>query len=86
MQQASIEYTFQVAERRWKNKENPQRMTTRVKLTDVMEPQVVKVIIYHHETFPSGGQTFTADLRKLPVAGLKADEGEFIARRRFHLI
>ena len=86
MQQASIEHAFQVAELRWKNKENPQRMTTRIKLTDHMENPVVNVIVYHHETFPSGGQSFTADLRKLPEAGQRAAEGEFIERRRFHLV
>ena len=86
MQQASIEHAFHVAGKRWKNKENPQRMTTRVKLTDDLENPEVNVIIYHHETFPSGGQSFTADLRKLPMAGQKAREGELIDRRRFHLI
>ncbi len=86
MQQASIEHAFQVAEKRWNKKENPQRMTTRVRLTDDEANPVTHVIIYHHETFPSGGQTFTADLRKLPEAGQRATEGEFIARRRFHLV
>lgn len=85
MLQASIEHAFQVAEKRWKRKEHPQRMTTRVKLTGDIEPPAANVIIYHHETFPSGGQTFTADLRKLPEAGQKANAGEFIARRRFYL-
>ncbi len=86
MQQASIEYAFLVAERRWKNKENPQRMTTRVNLTGGMRPSVANVIIYHHETFPSGGQTFTADMRKLPEAGQKPSIGELIERRRVHLV
>jgi hypothetical protein len=86
MQQVSIEYAFQVAGKHWKNKENPQRMTTKVKLTDDLENTEVNVVIYHHETFPSGGQSFTADLRKLPEAGQKATEGELIDRRRFHLI
>lgn len=86
MQQASIEHAFQVAEKRWKDKENPQRMTTRVKLNGGMVPPVVNVIIYHHETFPSGGQSFTADMRKLPEAGQKASQGELIERRRFHLV
>lgn len=86
MQQASIEHAFQVAEKRWKNKEPPQLMTTRVKLNGDLEPSTVNVIIYHHETFPSGGQTFTADVRKLPDAGQKAAEGEFTARRRLHLV
>ena len=86
MQQASIEYAFQVAEKRWRNKENPQHMRTRVKLTGDMETPAVNVIIYHHESFPSGGQNFTADMRKLPESGQKASEGEFIERRRFHLV
>ena len=86
MQQTSIEHAFQAAEKRWKNKENPQRMTTRVRLSGDIEPPVVNVIIYHHETFPSGGQSFTADLRKLPEAGQRAAEGKFITRRRFHLV
>ena len=86
MQQSSIEHAFQVAGKRWKDKENPQRMTTRVKITDDMENPAVNVIIYHHETFPSGGQSFTADLRRLPEAGQKAKAGELIERRRFHLV
>ena len=86
MQQATVEHAFQVAEKRWKNKENPQRMTTRIKLTNYPESPVVNVIIYHHETFPSGGQTFTADMRKLPEAGQKADMGALIERRRFHMV
>lgn len=86
MQQASIEHAFQVAEKRWKNKDTPQRMTARVKLTEDLETPVVNVLIYHHETFPMGGQTFTADMRKLPEAGQKASGGALIERRRFHLI
>ena len=86
MEQASIEYAFQVAKKRWKNKENPQQMRTKVKLTEDLENPEVNVFIYHHESFPSGGQTFTADLRKLPDAGQKPTEGALIERRRFHLI
>ena len=86
MQPSSVEHAFQVARKRWENKENPQRMRTKVKFTDDLENPEVNVFIYHHETFPSGGQTFTADMRKLPKAGQKADWGELIERRRFHLI
>ena len=85
MLQVSIDYAFQVANKRWKNKDHPQRMTTKVKVTDDMENRAVNVIIYHHETFPSGGQSFTADMRKLPDVGQKAADGELIERRRFHL-
>ena len=85
MKLASVEHAFQVAEKRWNNKENPQRMVTRVKLTNDLENPSVNVVIYHHETFPSGGQSFTADLRELPKSVRKATEGALIERRRFHL-
>ena len=86
MEQASIEYAFQVAEKLWNKKENPQRMTTKVKFTENPEIPEANVVIYHHETFPSGGQTFTAELRKLPEAGQKLSMGALIERHRFHLI
>ena len=86
MEQPSIEHAFQVAKKQWKDRETPPRMTIRIKPTGDVDTPVVKVIIYHHETFPSGGQSFTADMRKLPDAGQRATEGELIARRRFHLI
>ena len=86
MRQESIEHAFQVAEKRWNRKKHARRITTRVNLTGDKEDPTVNVIVYHHETFPSSGQTFTADLRRLPEAGQRATEGEFMARRRFHLI
>ena len=36
-----------------------------------------RVHIYHHETHPSGGQTFTADVTELP-------SGQHAGRRRIH--
>lgn len=36
-----------------------------------------KVHIYHHETHPSGGQTFTADITELP-------SGKHAGRQRIH--
>ena len=63
------------AQLRWEEQECPDdfRTTTRTSLG----PTIVH--IYHHETFPSGGRTFKADVR-LP------HNGEHLGRKRIHIV
>ena len=54
---------FKTAVRRWKENESPDEFTTDATLETENGTQELTVSIYHHETFPLGGQLFTVDIR-----------------------
>lgn len=79
----SIDTAINNAKARWNRNNQPDRFITRTPTRngDVLEH--VNVHIYHHETFPLGGQTFTIDVRTLPDD--RQNPGELLHRTRFHL-
>ena len=63
------------AQLRWEEQGHPDdfRTTTQTNLG----PAIVH--IYHHETFPSGGRTFTADVRQ-------PEGGQHLGRKRINIV
>ena len=81
--QTAINIAIETATMRWRRNKQPNTFRTKVptRQRDVIEH--VQVHIYHHETFPQGGQTFTVDVRELP----RTDEqyGELLHRDKIQL-
>ena len=58
-----LQNPFKTAVRRWKENESPDDFTTDITIETENGTQELTVSIYHHETFPLGGQLFTVDIR-----------------------
>ena len=63
------------AQLRWEEQGHPDdfRTTTRTNVGPIL------VHIFHHETFPSGGRSFTADVRQ-------PEDGRLLGRHRIHIV
>ena len=57
---------LEIAKKRWERKNRPDDFHTRVTANHNGSKQTLKIRIQHHETFPAGGQSFNADIRKPP--------------------
>ena len=83
MEQKALDTAIGAATMRWRRNKQPNSFRTKVptRHKDVIEH--VQVHIYHHETFPQGGQTFTVDVRELPAAD--EQHGQLLHRDKIHL-
>ena len=86
MNKDQIAQVLDTAETKWEQAGAKDMFTTRLKVPDDPNETEVNVQIYHHETFPLGGRTYTADLRSLPPEGKTVAEGHLIKRHRFHRV
>ena len=66
MEQRALDHAVDTAKIRWHRNKRPDTFRTKVATKNGDQTEHVNVHIYHHETFPLGGQTFTVDVRTLP--------------------
>ena len=83
MEQKAINTVINTATLRWHRNKQPGTFRTKVATRKDENIEHVNVHIYHHETFPLGGQSFTVDVRNLP--GQQEQYGELVHRDRIHL-
>ena len=81
--QTAINTVIDTATARWRRNKQPDSFTTKVAIRQDGQVDHVNVRIYHHETFPLGGQTFTVDVRALPDN--RETPGQLFHRARIHL-
>ena len=76
-----ISQAIDLATQRWRKANTPDRFTTCLQPDISSLDQPVEVQVYHHETFPMGGQLFTVDVRPLTPEG-KGDPTRLLYRER----
>lgn len=84
VREETINEAIATAQKRWKNKDRPDRLDTKVTVNSGSETTTLHVVIAHKETFPQGDQAFRVVVRHAPGPG--GEPGELVRRDTFSLL